>query len=504
MCVHVHVCMHVHVCVCVCVCALSKRGNFVCVQFYRMMEEVQSTTEQLPIISSSSEPQEPFSPPQTPRQETPPSFFPENPFVSDAFVNLPARQFREGRYDDFVGDPFETMDSLSSNDGSDDNSSARSEDFVSSSNEPDRVYNDHRSLTPDTGGDVQTDVTIHSPAQAVTSQPTADHPTPQEPSPQLGHSQLSQSTNSQASSRESLGDSQTSSSSLHKDSSSSLHQDRNGPASPSLPHKDSAPHSSLVKDGDSPASSPSLHREGQVSSASLHKEEGVSPPMLSSQESLDNQLSQEPFQESSPPLRRSQESPPQLSQESLDRSPPQLSQESLGKSPPQLSQESLDKSPPQLSQESLDKSPLQLSQESLGKSPPQLSQESLNKSPPQLSQESLDKSPPQLSQEALSKSSPQLRRSQESLGKSSPRLGGSVGSISDNESNLSQPGGSSHLSQDSVSSLSPKLPTSSRRSERSSTASFQEVVVEERVEPILQVSSMFYTCTLCFQYAYLL
>ena len=40
-------------------------------------------------------------------------FFGENPFTGDDFVNLPARRFREGGFENFYGDPFESVEIFS-------------------------------------------------------------------------------------------------------------------------------------------------------------------------------------------------------------------------------------------------------------------------------------------------------------------------------------------------------------------------------------------------------
>lgn len=37
----------------------------------------------------------------------------ENPFISDEFINLPARSFREGEFENFYGDPFESVEIFS-------------------------------------------------------------------------------------------------------------------------------------------------------------------------------------------------------------------------------------------------------------------------------------------------------------------------------------------------------------------------------------------------------
>lgn len=71
---------------------------------------VQEKAEYLPTVDPSHIPIQPFSPPATPSRSAPP--LGKNPFISDAFVNLPARRFREGDFDNFYGDPFESIEVL--------------------------------------------------------------------------------------------------------------------------------------------------------------------------------------------------------------------------------------------------------------------------------------------------------------------------------------------------------------------------------------------------------
>ena len=92
---YTHVPMHVH--------TLS--------QYHDIIRQVQSETERLPTIDPNHIPIQPFSPPATPSRLTPP-LFGENPFASDEFVNLPARRFREGEFEKFSGDPFESIETF--------------------------------------------------------------------------------------------------------------------------------------------------------------------------------------------------------------------------------------------------------------------------------------------------------------------------------------------------------------------------------------------------------
>ena len=78
-------------------------------QYHDIIRQVQAETERLPTVDPNHIPIEPFSPPATPSRLTPP-LFGENPFASDEFVNLPARRFREGEFEKFSGDPFESVE----------------------------------------------------------------------------------------------------------------------------------------------------------------------------------------------------------------------------------------------------------------------------------------------------------------------------------------------------------------------------------------------------------
>ena len=80
-------------------------------QYQDIIRLVQSETERLPTVDPNNVPIEPFSPPATPSRLTP-SLFGENPFASDEFVNLPASRFREGEFDKFYGDPFESVETF--------------------------------------------------------------------------------------------------------------------------------------------------------------------------------------------------------------------------------------------------------------------------------------------------------------------------------------------------------------------------------------------------------
>ena len=64
----------------------------------------------MPTVNSDHIPIQPFSPPATPIKPNPP--LGENPFISDEFVNLPARKFLEGEFENFYGDPFESVETF--------------------------------------------------------------------------------------------------------------------------------------------------------------------------------------------------------------------------------------------------------------------------------------------------------------------------------------------------------------------------------------------------------
>ncbi|XP_064387118.1 zinc finger CCCH domain-containing protein 13-like isoform X3 [Halichondria panicea] len=263
--------------------------------FYKTLEEVQDTANKGPKVApSSGEPLEPFSPPTTPRYKSSPAFFGENPFVSDAFINIPARQFREGEYEKFVGDPFETTDPFSS---SDDHHiiSTTSEDFVESPNSPDVFQNSHNTTTPEnefskekqTGGSLRTQQSLSQPINAETSRDSSG-----QPSPPLHDSGASVS--SQTSSKESLQNSYSCASSQES-----------------------------LKD--SCSSSRHSHRDSHSSKESLGENQTIPSPLLSSQESLQHQqlaASQDSLGRMSPRLigsDHSQQSAPlsRLSQDSL-------------------------------------------------------------------------------------------------------------------------------------------------------------------------------------------
>lgn len=116
-----------------------------------MLREVEATVDEGPKVNqSSSDNLEPFSPPTTPGpRDKEPTFFGENPFVSDAFVNMPARQFRDGRYDNTAGDPFQSMDPFS--DSSECHSiDTATDDFVDANSPHELRVNDHnKSTTPE-------------------------------------------------------------------------------------------------------------------------------------------------------------------------------------------------------------------------------------------------------------------------------------------------------------------------------------------------------------------
>lgn len=79
-------------------------------QYQDIIRLVQAETERLPTVDPNHIPIQPFSPPATPSRLLAPSPFGENPFTSDEFVNLPARRFREGEFEKFSGDPFESIE----------------------------------------------------------------------------------------------------------------------------------------------------------------------------------------------------------------------------------------------------------------------------------------------------------------------------------------------------------------------------------------------------------
>ena len=72
---------------------------------------MQAEAEGLPSVDPDHIPIRPFSPPTTPMKKAP--FFGENPFTGDDFVNLPARRFRDGEFENFYGDPFESIEVFS-------------------------------------------------------------------------------------------------------------------------------------------------------------------------------------------------------------------------------------------------------------------------------------------------------------------------------------------------------------------------------------------------------
>ena len=78
-------------------------------QYHDIIRLVQAETERLPTVDPNHIPIQPFSPPATPSRLAP-SPFGENPFTSDEFVNLPAGRFREGEFEKFSGDPFESIE----------------------------------------------------------------------------------------------------------------------------------------------------------------------------------------------------------------------------------------------------------------------------------------------------------------------------------------------------------------------------------------------------------
>ena len=78
-------------------------------QYHDIIRLVQAETERLPTVDPNHIPIQPFSPPATPSRSAP-SMFGENPFTSDEFVNLPASRFREGGFENFCGDPFESIE----------------------------------------------------------------------------------------------------------------------------------------------------------------------------------------------------------------------------------------------------------------------------------------------------------------------------------------------------------------------------------------------------------
>ena len=78
-------------------------------QYHDIIRLVQAETERLPTVDPDHIPIQPFSPPATPSRLAP-SPFGENPFSSDEFVNLPATRFREGEFEKFTGDPFESIE----------------------------------------------------------------------------------------------------------------------------------------------------------------------------------------------------------------------------------------------------------------------------------------------------------------------------------------------------------------------------------------------------------
>ena len=336
--------------------------HFSSAQFYKTLQEVQDTADKGPkVAQSSDDPLQPFSPPTTPRSQSSPAFFGENPFVSDAFINIPARQFREGNYEKFVGDPFETTDPFSGS--SDDHHiiSTTSDDFVESVNSPDLFQNSRNNKNPEDG---------FSETSAFSTENQNGG------SSHTQHSPPSQSTNA---------------------------ENQNGGSSHTQPPPPSQ------------STNAEQSRESVVQlSPPMHESEASQS--VSSKESLQNSLSCASSQES---LKESHSSSRHSQRDSHS------SKESLGEHQTRMAEI------PAL---------LLSSQESL---------------------------PNQ-----------QLTASQDSLGKMSPRLIGS------DHSQQSAP--SFKLSQDSLSPVSSPQHKRSR-SERSSTASFQEMVVEERIEPVLQV-----------------
>ena len=78
-------------------------------QYHDIIRLVQAETERLPTVDPNHIPIQPFSPPATPSRLAP-SPFGENPFSSDEFVSLPATRFREGEFEKFSGDPFESIE----------------------------------------------------------------------------------------------------------------------------------------------------------------------------------------------------------------------------------------------------------------------------------------------------------------------------------------------------------------------------------------------------------
>ena len=193
-------------------------------QFYQIITNVQTESEQAPPVTPTHTTLEPFTPPCTPGHTTTPVFFGENPFVSDAFINLPAKQFREGVYDNFTGDPFVSMDPFVDGNGHD--ISVDSDDFVES-NPSDNytiVKNGSNSTTPDSGvsatdslpSDDLKQPNGHVSSSSSTPQPPVVTHLPKgpprvdrqiQPSPVLDRSdspQLSQSSYSHTSSKESL------------------------------------------------------------------------------------------------------------------------------------------------------------------------------------------------------------------------------------------------------------------------------------------------------------
>ena len=78
-------------------------------QYHDIIRLVQAETERLPTVDANHIPIQPFSPPATPSRLAP-SPFGENPFTSDEFMNLPASRFREGEFEKFSGDPFESIE----------------------------------------------------------------------------------------------------------------------------------------------------------------------------------------------------------------------------------------------------------------------------------------------------------------------------------------------------------------------------------------------------------
>ncbi len=180
-----------------------------------MLHEVQTTVNEegskVSSPSNSSDDLEPFSPPATPDQKDTPTLFGENPFVSDAFINMPAKKFRDSRYDSVVGDPFQNMDPFS--ECSERHSiNTSSEDFVDFNSPNELQSNSHKHIslgspfsdysTSSERGHTTHSLTTTDKRSHTVHVSTATINIVQQPSPNLSRPHSSQS--SHTSSRESL------------------------------------------------------------------------------------------------------------------------------------------------------------------------------------------------------------------------------------------------------------------------------------------------------------